>query len=102
MNDDTSAIPRTGCNVLSSSNVVTNYTGNTRRQFVFNGGKWILYQTSTSSYGYSTDGLNCIDVSTLNTNAQYQPIFLMCALGLLIFLIALCKYALGGVIRAFR
>lgn len=102
MKDDTSAIPRTGCNVLSSNNVVTNYTSNTRRQYTFNGGKWILYQTTTTTGGYSTAGLNCIDVSTLNTNAQFEPLFLMCALGLLVFLIALCKYVLGGMIRAFR
>lgn len=102
MRDDASDIVSTGCSVLSSPGVITNYTSNIRRQYIFNGGKWYLYTTSRTTNPYDTSGYNCLNVNTLNSNAQFEPLYLMCGLGLLIFLIVLCKYVLGGVIRAFR
>ena len=92
MNDDVSAIPSSGCSVMSSSDYISNYNGNVKKDFVFNGGKWYLYRTQTASYGsYDISSFNCINVSDLNSNAVYLPIlhfisfFMVVVLGFVLF-----------------
>lgn len=76
MRDDVSAIDSAWCNVLTSPTSLSSYSGNTRKDFVFNGGKWYLYRTQYSNYNdYDTSNFSCLDVSNLNSNAVYEPIF---------------------------
>lgn len=76
MHDDVSAIPSTGCSVLSSSDTISNYNNNTRKDFVYNGGTWYLYRTQTASYGsYDTSSYNCINVNNISSNAMFEPFF---------------------------
>ena len=74
MHDDTSAIPSTGCSVLTGNNTISNYNGRTRKDFVFNGGRWYLYRTQSSAYNdYDISGYNCITVTSLNSYEIYKP-----------------------------
>ena len=76
MHDDTSQIGSSGCSVLTSSDTISNYNGNTRKDVSYNGGKWYLYRTQYSNYGnYDISNYNCINVESLNTNAVFEPIF---------------------------
>lgn len=91
MRDDVSAIPVNGCNVITATGSISNYNGNTRKDFVFNGSKWYPYRTQYSTYGdYNISGYNCIDISTLNTNSAFEPIFYglgfaLCVLTVVVF-----------------
>lgn len=97
MFDDVSAIPSGGCSVLTSGTTLSWYSGNTRKDFSVNGGKWVLYRTSTTNYAsYDISGYNCIDVSTLKSNAQFEPIYYGLAFGLFIFVLVLLKWVFGG------
>lgn len=97
MNDDVSQIPTTGCSVLSSSDTLTNYTGNVRKDFTFSGGKWILYRTQTNNYSnYDVSGYNCIVIGDLKTYAIYEPFIYICAFGLFVFVIALFFKSVKG------
>lgn len=86
MKDDTSQIVTTGCSVLSASDTIDNYTGNIHRKYVFNGGRWLLSQTSSRTYDYDVSGYNCIDVSTLNSNAIFEPFIY--GLGFCLFIVS--------------
>lgn len=78
--DDVSAIPTTGCNVLNSQSTIYNYYNGNRSSFVQIGGRWI--KNGETTYSYSPSGLVCIDVSTLNSNAQFVPFYYMTAFAL--------------------
>lgn len=98
-NDDVSAIDNTYCNVLSSPNSISSYHNNIRKDFVFVGGTWYLYRTQTASYGnYDTSNYNCIDISTLNSYAVYQPIIYAIAFMLFVFFIVLFYKVIKGVL----
>lgn len=74
MYDDVSAIPSDGCSVLTSDTSLSNYNGRIRKDFVFNGGKWYLYRTQTSTYNdYDISSYNCIDVSSLYSYQIFTP-----------------------------
>lgn len=97
MHDDVTDIPSSGCSVLTSGTTLQWYSGNTRKDYSLNGGRWILYRTSTINYGsYDITGFNCLDVSTLNSNAAFEPIFYGLAFGLFIFVLVLLKWVFGG------
>lgn len=94
-NDDTSLIPRTGCNILSSNNQIQNYSVDryTRKIFVFNGGKWYLQRTETQTYGWSIGSYECLsndDLDNLNSNAQYVPFFY--GMAFILFLVAVFAF----------
>lgn len=75
MKDDVSAIPTTGCTVVTGNTSLSNYIGRTRKDYIFIGGTWYLYRTSTSNYSdYDISGFNCIQPSDLNSYAVYTPI----------------------------
>ena len=91
MHDDVSDIPITGCNVLSSSDTISNYNANVRKDFVFSGSKWYLYRTQTANYGsYDISSYNCIDVTKLNSNAVFQPFIYF--LGFILFLVTVVLF----------
>lgn len=88
MHDDVSAIPSNGCNVLTSSDSISNYNGNTRKDFIQNGGKWYLYRTQTTNYGsYDTSNYSCIDVESINSYAVYQPFLYGLGFALFVFVL---------------
>ena len=88
--EDFTAIPTTGCNVLTSSDSISNYTQNVRKDFVFNGGKWILYRTQTALNNYDTSTYNCLNVyDSIDSYAVYKPF--LYGLG---FLLAVCVIVL--------
>lgn len=88
MKDDTSVIPRSGCNIMSSDvDTIINYNGNTRKTYKNIGGKWVFTYQQTSSNWYSYDGYQCLNVDNFSTYPQFQPIYefinLILAVGLL-------------------
>lgn len=83
MSDDVSAIPTTGCNVVNNSTTIYNYTSNTRKTYVQIGGKW--FYTQSSSYTTIPSGYQCIDISTVNSKAEFYPIFIFLAFCLALF-----------------
>lgn len=96
--DDVSSIPNTGCSVITGNNSITNYTGNTRKDFVQNGGKWYLYRTQTTINSYDVSSYNCITVSDLHTNAVYEPFFYLVAFALFITVVLLFRWSVRGII----
>ena len=88
MYDDVSAISNYGCNVLTGSNTLSNYNGNTRHDYIQNGGRWYLYRTQTSNIGnFDISSYNCIDISTLKSYAIYEPF--VYGFGFVLFLLTL-------------
>lgn len=83
MSDDVSAIPTTGCNVVSNSTTIYNYNSNIRKTYVQIGGKWFYTQSST--YSSIPTGYQCIDISTINSKAEFYPIFIFLAFCLAVF-----------------
>lgn len=87
--EDFSAIPQSGCSVLTSSDTISNYNANIRKDFVLNGGKWYLYRTQTAINNYDTSTYNCLNVTNLDSYAMYKPF--LYGLG---FLLAVCVIVL--------
>lgn len=88
--EDFSAIPETGCNFITSPDNITNLSGNIRKDYVLNGGKWILYRTQTAINNYDTSTYNCLDVpATIDSYALQKPF--LYGLG---FLLAVCVIVL--------
>lgn len=94
--DDVSAIPTTGCNVLNSQSIIYNYYNGVRQTFVQVGGKWI--KNSETTYTYNPGGLVCIDISTLNSNAAFEPIFYAIAFMLFITVIVIFRWSIRGIL----
>lgn len=83
MNDDVSAIPSSGCNVLSSNQLIYNYNNGVRQTFINVGGKWI--KSAETTYSYSPSGYECIDVGDLSSSADLYPIYIVIAFILAVF-----------------
>ena len=97
MHDDVSSIPTSGCSVLSSTDTISNYNGNTRKDYVQNGGKWYLYRTQTSNYGdYDTSSYSCINVGDVNSYAVYEPFIYGLAFVLFVFVLAFVIKTIKG------
>lgn len=96
--DDTSSIPSTGCSVITGNATITNYTGNTRKDFVQNGGKWYLYRTQTTINNYDVSNYNCITVSDLHSNAVFEPLLYLVAFVLFISVVLLFRWSVRGII----
>lgn len=97
--DDVSAIPTTGCNVLNSQSSIYNYYNGIRQTFVQVGGKWI--KNGETTYSYNPSGFVCIDVTSLNSNAAFEPIFYTIAFMLFIAAILLFRWSVRGIIGRF-
>lgn len=96
MADDVSNIPSTGCSVLNNSTSIYNYTNGVRTSYAQVGGKW--YEQTQSSYINIPTGAHCLtsdELSSLNTNAAFFPIFEIIAFVLAFFVFwlvfRLCK-----------
>lgn len=101
MRDDVSAIPTSGCNVLTNTGSISNFNGNIRRDFVFNGGKWYLYRVQSSNFNYDTTPYSCLDVSTLSSHAELEPIIMFIPNILVIFVILAVFWVIKGLIYGF-
>lgn len=100
MTDDVSIIPTTGCNVISDSDFISNYNGRIKKDYISVNGKWYLYRTSTSIYNdYDISPYNCIDVSTLNSNAVFVPFLYGLAFMLFAFVVVLFYKTIKGFIH---
>lgn len=77
MKDDVSMVRSGGCNVLSSSDTLINYNGNSRFTYHLNGGKWYLYRTeyNYNNQPYDISTYHCLTIDQLNSNAQFEPLF---------------------------
>lgn len=77
MEDDFSVIRSGGCNVLSGSDTIVNYNGNSRFTYHSLGGKWYLYRTeyNFNNQPYDISTYNCLTLTGLSSNAQFEPIF---------------------------
>lgn len=93
MRDDVSAIPTTGCNYLSNSETLYNYSSNVRRTYRLVGGKWIF--TQQDNYNTLPTGYQCIDITELSSNAVYEPFLYFVSFSLFI----VCVYLFYFVIR---
>lgn len=74
------------CYVFSSPTTIYSYKANTRTSYIQVGGKW--YKSSISSYYSIPDSAFCYtydDITKVNTNAAYYPIFEFIALLLAVF-----------------
>lgn len=89
---DTSAVPKTGCNVLSANGQITNYQGRTRKVYTLYGNTYKLYQQSYSSYDYDTSSYICYTdlTNTLQSNFDvYIPIYKFMAFSASFLILAL-------------
>lgn len=100
MKDDTSNIVTSGCSVLSSNDIIDNYTNNIHRKYVFNGGKWFLSQTTSRTYDYDVSSYNCIDVTTLNSNAIFEPFIYGLGFALFVVSVVLVFKSIKGMFYA--
>ena len=83
MHDDVSAIPTTGCNVLSSATVLDNYYNGVRKRYIQIGGKWFF--SSQTSYNIQPDSASCINLSELSSNSEMLPLYYLIAFILAFF-----------------
>lgn len=87
MKDDFSNI-ETGasCYVLNNATTIYSYKNSTRTTYVQVGGKW--YKNAVSTYTNIPNNTVCwsySDITSLNSNAQFEPLYLMIAFCLAIF-----------------
>lgn len=96
MADDISNIPTQGCSILNSATSIYNYNNGVRTSYTQVGGKW--YEQTQSSYINIPTGVHCLtssELTTLNSNAAFFPIFEIIAFALSFFVFwlvfRLCK-----------
>lgn len=87
--DDISSIPSGGCNYYNGSTIQHYSDTHTRQTYALNGRKWVKVSEDYSQYGYNMPSV-CFDISTLHSNAAFEPIFdaIALALGVFVFLFA--------------
>ena len=86
-NDDVSAIPTTGCNVLNTNDTISNYSPDnyTRKTYIYRGGKWYLHRTESQTYGW----------------AEFVPFFYGMAFVLFVCTILFVRWSVRGVLGRF-
>lgn len=97
-NDDVSSINPTWCNVLTSSDTLVSYRNNRRIDYALNGGRWIKWRDQTSTYNYDTSNYECLDITTLKSNAQFEPIFYAIAFMLFLTVVLLFRWSVRGIL----
>lgn len=102
MKDDVSAIPTNGCSVLTGEKSLSNYIGNTRRDYIFNGGRWYAFRTQNSIQNYDVSAYNCVDIYSLSTNAIYEPFLYLTAFIVFIFSIYMFFKTIKGFLYGFN
>ncbi len=100
MTDDTSNIPTTGCNVLSNSETLYNYSNGVRKTFRQVGGKWL--QTEHNNYQTLPSQYDCISVNELRSFAVYEPILYFISFALFIVAVYLFFYCVRKLVYAIR
>lgn len=100
MRDDVSAIPTTGCNYLSNSETIYNYSGNVRRTFRQVGGKWFF--TEQSTYQTIPTNYQCIDLSELSSYSVYEPFLYFISFCLFIVVVYVFFYCVRKLVYAIR
>lgn len=87
MKDDTSNIETgSSCYVVNNATTIYSYKGSIRKTYIQIGGKWFL--SSQSNYYNIPDNSICWsydDITSLNSNAEFLPIYDMIALTLAVF-----------------
>ena len=87
MTDDFTDLPNNAqCYVVNSATSIYVYRNNTRDTYTQIGGKW--YQTAESSYISVPSSSVCwsyTDITSLNSRAEYYPIYAFIALVLAVF-----------------
>lgn len=103
MKDDVSEIDSSWCNVLTSSDTLSSYSPDrhSRSDFSFNGGRWIKFRTSSSTYGYDISGYNCTSLDDLNSFAIYEPFIYLVAFFLFIVSILFFRWSVRGILGRF-
>lgn len=97
--DDVSEINSSWCNVLTSSDTLVSYNNNRRIDYALNGGRWVKWRSQTSAYGsYDISSYTCIDISSLNSAAYFEPFYYLTAFFVFVFSILLFKWSLGGIL----
>lgn len=97
-NDDVSEINPNWCNVLTASDTLSSYSGNTRIDYARNSGRWIKWRTQTSFSNYDISNYTCVDISTLKSNAEFEPIFYAIAFMLFVAAVLLFRWSVRGII----
>lgn len=78
MKDDVSAIPTTGCNIISSPDHIRNYTADryTYSDYYLMGDTWVKADQYTSSRQYDISTYQCINPQDLHSQYSYMyPIY---------------------------
>lgn len=87
MTDDTSNIERgASCYVVNNATSIYSYKNGSRKTYVQIGGKWFL--SAQTNYYSVPDNAVCWsynDISSLNSNAQFFPLYEFIALCLAVF-----------------
>lgn len=87
MKDDTSEIINNAtCYTLNNATSIYAYRNNVRSTYTQVGGKW--YKTAETTYSSVPSSSYCLsynDISDLNSNAAFEPIFLFIGFCLAIF-----------------
>lgn len=100
MTDDVSAIPTTGCNVLSNSETLYNYSNNVRRTYRQVGGKWIF--TEQTTYTQVPNQYQCISLNDLHSNAVFEPMLYFISFVLFIVCVYLFFYCIRKLVYALK
>lgn len=101
MTDDFSNL-ETGasCYAISNQTTIYSYKTNVRTTYIQIGGKW--YKTSTQSYTSIPTSTTCVpysDLTKINSNAAYYPIYIVIALSLAVFVWYVVFSLLGRLIK---
>lgn len=100
MRDDVSSIPTSGCNVLTNSETIYNYSSGSRKTYRLVGGKW--FQTEHSNYQTLPTQYDCIDISQLSSNAVYEPFLYLVSFILFLVAVYLFFFCVRKLVYAIR
>lgn len=92
MTDDFSAVPSGGCNSFNSATSMYHYANNIRQTYTNFGGKWV--KTAENSYYSIPDNVVCVDVSSIDSNATFEPVYMFFAYVLVFSVIGLFWYVI--------
>ena len=87
MTDDFSNLETgSSCYVLNNATTIYSYKNNNRTTYIQLGGKW--FKNATQTYTNLPNNTVCwsySDITSLNSNAEFYPLFMMCAFMLAVF-----------------
>lgn len=92
MTDDFSSVASGGCNSFNSSTSMYHYANNVRQTYTNFGGKWI--KTAETTYNTIPNNTVCVDISTISSNATFEPVYMFFAFCLVLCVVGLFWYVL--------